>query len=95
MAKEYWISWSQEDSFAQEVTALKSQHSISQTSRLLSSNPFLDSSEILQVGGREQHSNLHHSQQHPVILHGKHFVSRMMVHTEHQRLLHAGSTLLI
>ena len=86
---------SQEDSFAQEITALKSQHSILHTSFLLPLKPFLDSSEILQVGGREQHSNLHHSQQHPVILHGKNFVSRMMVHTEQQHLLHAGPTLLI
>ena len=98
LAEIYWISLSQEDSFGQKIVALKSQHSISQTSRILPLNPFLDSSEILQEkkkGGREQHSNFHHFQQHPVILHGKHFVSRMMVHTEHQRLLHAGPTLLI
>ena len=95
LAEEYWISLSQEDLFAQEIAALKSQHSVSQTSRLLPLNPPLDSSEILRVGGREQHSNLHHSQQHPVILHGKHFVSRMMVDTKHQRLLHSGPTLII
>ena len=95
LAKKYWISLSQEDSFAQEITALKFQCSIFQTSRFLPLNSFLDSSEILRVGGKEQHSNLHHSQQHPVILHGKYFVSKIMVHTEHQSLLHAGPTLLI
>ena len=47
LAEKYWISLSQEDSFAQEIAALKSQHSISQTSRLLPLKPFLDSSEIL------------------------------------------------
>ena len=91
LAEEYWISLSQEYSFAQEIAALKSQHSISQNSHFLLLNPFLDSPKILRVGGRDQHSNLHH----PVILHGKHFVSRMMVYTEHQSLLHAGPILLI
>ena len=47
LAEKYWISLSQEDSFAQEIAALKSQCSISQTSRLLLFNPFLHSSEIL------------------------------------------------
>ena len=47
LAEIYWISLSQEDSFAQEIAALKSQHFISQTSRLLPLNSFLDSSEIL------------------------------------------------
>ena len=32
--------------------------------------------------------------QHPLILHGKHPLARLIIHTEHVRLLHAGPTLL-
>ena len=31
---------------------------------------------------------------HPVILHGKHSITKLLVKTEHVRLLHAGPTLL-
>ena len=30
---------------------------------------------------------------HPAILHGKHPLTRLMIHDEHLRLLHAGPTL--
>ena len=58
LPERYWISLSQEDLFAQEIAALKSQCSVSQTNHLLPLNPFVDSSEVFRVGGREQHSNL-------------------------------------
>ena len=47
LAEKYWISLCQKDSFVQEIAALKSQRSISQTSHLLPLNSFLDSSQIL------------------------------------------------
>ncbi len=48
-------------------------------------HPILDSNNLLRVGGRSQH---------PLILHGKHPITRLIIHSEHQRLLHAGPTLL-
>ena len=56
--------------------------------------PFLDSSSILRVGGRQQNSELSYPSLHPVILHGKHSVTKFIIRTEHLRLLHAGPTLL-
>ena len=71
-----------------------SEHSITSDSCLLSLNPFLDSDGILRVGGREQNSNLTYSAMHPIILHGKLPVTRLIIWREHLRLLHAGPTLL-
>ena len=93
-AENYWISLSQEDHFSKEIDALKSKHTVPSASCLLSLHPILDSLNILRVGGREQNSKLSYSRMHPVILHGKHPVTKLIIYTEHMRLLHAGPTLL-
>ena len=93
-AKNYWISISQADHFEEEIRSLTSSHVLPSKSCLLSLHPFLDSSGILRVGGREQNSKLSYSSLHPVILHGKHPVTKLPIRTEHLRLLHAGPTLL-
>ena len=93
-AKNYWISISQADHFEEEIRSLTSSHVLPSKSCLLSLHPFLDSSGILRVGGREQNSKLSYSSLHPVILHGKHPVTKLLIRTEHLRLLHAGPTLL-
>ena len=31
---------------------------------------------------------------HPFIIHGKHLINKLIIHSEHLRMLHAGSTLL-
>ena len=48
---------------------------------------------VLRVGGREQNSQLSYAQMHPVILHGKHLLAKLIIRSEHQRLLHAGPML--
>lgn len=50
---------------------------------------------LLQVGGRQGMSHsISYEAQYPLILHGKHPLAHLIVHTEHIRLLHAGPTLL-
>ena len=61
---------------------------------LLPYHPFLDSSSVLRVGSREQNSNAVYSSLHPIILHGKHPLAKLIVHSEHIHLLHAGPRLL-
>ena len=51
----------------------------------------MDSTDVLRVGGREQNSN---RSQHPIILPGKHPVTKLIVRSEHLHLLHAGATIL-
>ena len=48
----------------------------------------------MRVGGRGNRSSLPYSRRHPVILHGNHPVTKLLIGTEHRHLLHAGPTLL-
>ena len=93
-AKSYWILTSQRASFAEEVQAMTKGRKIPKSSPLLTLHPFLDSAGILRVGGRESNSQLCYLSKHPVILDGKHSLTRLVVRSEHLRLLHAGPTLL-
>jgi len=93
-AKTYWLTLSQADCFAAEIAALKANHHLPTDNGLISLCPFLDSAGVLRVGGRENNSAMAFAKVHPVILHGKHPITKLMVETEHLRLLHAGPTLL-
>lgn len=93
-AERYWVMLSQRDHFATEVAFLQAKQLPPNNSCLLSLHPFLDSDGILRVGGRESNAKLAYSQLHPVILHGKHQVSKLIIRSEHLRMLHAGPTLL-
>ena len=64
------------------------------TSSLLSLYPFLDSNGSLRVGGRQCNLKGSFSSQHPIILPGKHLITKLIVHSEHLHLLHAGISLL-
>ena len=88
----YWLQLVQRSHFG-EMQALREQSSLESFSPLLSLSPLIDSSGLLRVGGRQQLSKSYDSQ-HPIILHGKHPLTRLIIRTEHVRLLHAGPTLL-
>ncbi len=93
-AENYWLSYSQRDCFASEIAALTSNVALPSNSLLSCLHPFLDSNGILKIAGREQNSKLSYSAMHPIILHGKHSVSKLIIQAEHLRLLDAGPTLL-
>ena len=94
-AESYLVLAAQTTSFDIEMKALIGGKQIPRTSCLISLRPFLDSSGLLRVGGREEHSGLPIDRRHPIILHGNHLLTRLIVHCEHLRLLHAGPTLLL
>ena len=94
-AETFWYSISQQDHFTEEFDALQSRSTIHGSSCLLPLHPFVDSSGLLRVGGRECNSKAPYSSQHPIILHGKHPIVRLLIRSEHLRLLHAGPKLLI
>lgn len=92
-AEKYLLKFSQETQFFSEISALKAKKSLPHGSNLLSLHPFVDSDGVLRVGGRECESKLAYSRKHPVILHGKHPLVKLIIRSEHLRLLHAGPTL--
>ena len=95
-AENYWLMIAQKESLPNEYNALKNGEPISKSSRLLPFRPIFDENHsIVRVGGRLSNSSLSHSQQHPVILDGNHPVTKLIILSEHLRLMHAGPTLLL
>lgn len=58
--------------------------------RLSSLNPFVDSFDVLRVGGRLKHSALHPSQKHPMLLPPKHPVTLLVMRHYHEKVAHQG-----
>ena len=50
---------------------------------------------MLRVGGRQRQARISYSKMHPVILHAKHSITRLIIMSEHKRLLHGGPTLMM
>ena len=94
-AEKYWIHVCQGQHFSNESCQLQSKQELSKNSPLLPLHPFLDSSNLLRVGGRITNASLSLLQRHPMIIHGRHPLTKLIIRTEHERLLHAGPTLLI
>ena len=93
-AENYWIKFIQDTQFAKEKQIIKARNPLPSTSPLRSLNPLIDESGLLRVGGRKQLSQMSYQSQHPVILHGKHPLTHLIIQAEHLRLLHGGLTLL-
>ena len=91
-AEAYWITVAQQSDFGGEISSLTRGKTLPK-GKLLPLHPFLDEHGLLRVGGRAKHLGLPFSQCHPIILHGKHILTRLIFQTKHLRLLHAGSTL--
>jgi len=89
----YWIKVAQNKSWTSDINALKKGSKLKQTSRILSLNPFNDKSGILRVGGRQENAKLSFDTCHPIILPSNHPLVKLLIRSEHLRLLHAGHLL--
>ena len=93
-AEKYWFVIAQADCFPTEIAAVNAKHHLPEDSNLIVFQPFLDSAGVLRVGRRASHSMMMYSKVHPIILHGKYPLTRLIIRTEHLCLLHAGPALL-
>lgn len=93
-SEKYWVLYCQRSCFASDLATLESKQGITPSSSLFSLHPFIDSAGIIRVGGRMQNARLPYHTQHQVILSGKHSLTKLLIQSEHLRLLHAGPTLL-
>lgn len=93
-AEVHWYLNAQLAHFSEEFAAIKSKSDLNRSSSILSLRPFIDSSGLLRVGGRQQHSQMSYSQKHPIILHHIHPLTHLIIRSAHFRLSHAGPTLL-
>jgi len=64
----FWIKHVQHVEFPAEYDCLRRKVPIKKSSPLSSLNPFMDSSNMIRVGGRLDHSALSYEQKHPMVL---------------------------
>lgn len=81
--------------FPDEYIILKSGSSLPKKNRLISLTPFIDSNDILRVGGRLDNSPYSYDIKHPILLCSKHYITKIIFHMHHLKLLHAGPQLLL
>ena len=88
------LSLAQTDDFRSEIQALEKKKSLPRSSPLRTLHPIIDTTTgLLRVGGRVHNSSFSYSQRHPVVLHSRHPLTKLIIRAEHVRLLHAGPTL--
>lgn len=64
------------------------------SSSLRNLRPFLHSDQLLRVSGRESESELSYQKKYPPIIHNKHQITKLIIHSEHLCTSHAGPILL-
>ena len=94
-AEAHIFSAIQAEQFSSVINLLKTNQPVPRGNCLLPLSPFVDSSGLIRVGGRQRLGHLSSSKKHPIILHGNHPIVKLIIISEHKRLLHAGPTLVI
>lgn len=81
--------------FSQEILELCRNGEVGSKSRLKTLSPFLDSDNIIRVGGRINASQEPYSTKHPIVLPGNDDLSRLIAAHEHIKQLHLGPQALL
>ena len=80
----------QQVEFTGDWNNLNQNKALSNNSKILSLNPFMDENKLIRVGGRLKNSALDRDVKHPILLPKNSVVTKLLVRQEHERLLHAG-----
>ena len=83
----------QRTAFAEEISRLSENQSVSHSSKILRLAPFLDKFGVLRVGGRLQNAFLAESEKHPIILPNDHHITTLLIRKMHLSSEHGGTTL--
>lgn len=91
-AEQFIIHVVQEEVFSDEIKSLIQRKEVqkSKSSELHKLNAFMDSQDILRVGGRLTQATLHPHVKHPAILPKGHHVSRLLIKYYHEKVKHQG-----
>lgn len=81
--------------FPEEYAILKAKKSLPNKNRLISLSPYLDSNNLIRVGGRLDNSPYSFDTKHPILLCSKHHFTKLIFHYYHLKYLHAGPQLLL
>lgn len=83
----------QMDAFSIEIELLKNKKQLPRNSKLLNLAVFLDSDDILRVGGRLINSDLPRNWKHQILLPSKHSVKKLIILEAHIHSIHRGPKL--
>ncbi|XP_049867240.1 uncharacterized protein LOC126367655 [Pectinophora gossypiella] len=89
------IRISQGKEYKEELERLKTNRPVKRSSKLRSLNPYLDSHNIIRVGGRLRNSDLDESAKHPIVLGNKDQLTQLILADAHKRTLHGGIQLML
>lgn len=95
-AEELLIKKCQHDSFLTDIKCLRQNKPLPKDSRLLQLTPYLDDTGLLRVGGRiDKTVGIEESTKRPLILDGKHRITRLLVEHYHKQALHGAQELVV
>ncbi|KAL7831402.1 hypothetical protein SRHO_G00309050 [Serrasalmus rhombeus] len=83
------IGHCQNNSFQEEISALRRKDSVKKSSRIFRLNPQLEEG-ILRVGGRLSRASMPTEAKHPMIIPKNHHVADLILQDAHERLGHSG-----
>ena len=89
-ARNFLLRISQSTHFNDTVSRLQSGLPLDRKDKLLPYTPFLDSAGLLRVEGRIQKSGLPFQSKHPVILHSRYRVAKLLIEKAHHDCGHHG-----
>lgn len=89
------IHISQQEMFPDEYESLKTNQTLHKKNRLISLSPFIDSDNLIRVGGRLKNSHYSYDIKHPIRICSKHALTKLIFEKEHKTLFHAGPQLLL
>lgn len=81
--------------FPDEYAILKAGKALPNKNRLISLTPFLDTNNIIRVGGRLDNSPYSYDVKHPIIICSKHHFTKILFYHFHRKYLHAPPQLLL
>ncbi|KAL6421401.1 hypothetical protein ACFW04_011794 [Cataglyphis niger] len=84
-----WLRIVQSMHYAEEIAALSANRIVVHRSPLAKLSPFLDRS-VLRVGGRLKHAILSADEQHPMTAPSTSWLTRLLMESCHQNMLHGG-----
>lgn len=93
MAEDLILKRVQNDVFSDEFKILRSNKSLTQSSKYASLSLFLDTNNLIRVGGRLKKSGIPFDAKHQILLPSKHLVTALLVKHYHQRCMHGGPKL--
>ena len=82
-------------SFEKEIKLLNTGKGLPPNSKIKSLNPFLDTNNILRVGGRLKNVNMDNDAKHQILLPSHHKFVELIFDSEHRKRCHAGPQLLL